>query len=172
MITKSLICPLCGKNMILRAQARTLSESFLALLFIAPFRCQSCHHRFFRFRLGLVYPANIIDRREHLRIPVRLFLSFSGGRIKGEGFVTDLSMGGCMIQSTTHVKVDDIFYLHITLPNHDKALELAAIVRSVTSRGVSFQFLRQAQEHKSLLSFIQAQAHGGGSGTSKAGQAA
>ncbi len=86
--------------------------------------------------------------------------------------MTDLSMGGCMIQSFTHVKVDDIFYLHITLPNHDKALELAAIVRSVTSRGVSFQFLRQAQENKTLLSFIQAQAQGGGSGVHKAGQAA
>jgi hypothetical protein len=169
---RPLICPLCGKNVILRAQARKLSESFLALLFIAPFRCQSCHRRFFRFRLGLVYPANIIDRREHLRIPVRLFLSFSGGRIKGEGFVTDLSMGGCMIQSSTHVKVDDIFYLHITLPDHEKSLELAAIVRSVTSRGVAFQFLRQVQENKSLLSFIHAQAHGGSVGIRKADQAA
>ena len=171
-MTRTLICPQCGKNVVLRAQTRRLSESLLALLFIAPFRCQSCHHRFFRFRLGLTYPASIIDRREHLRIPVRLFLSFSGGRIKGEGFVTDLSMGGCMIQSSTHVKVDDIFYLHITLPNHDKALELAAIVRSVTSRGVSFQFLRQAQENKTLFSFIQAQAQGGGSGVHKTGQAA
>lgn len=171
-MARPLICPLCGKNVILRAQARTMSESFLALLFLVPFRCQSCHHRFFRFRLGLAYPANLIDRREHLRIPVRLFLSFSGGRIKGEGFVIDLSMGGCMIQSSTHVKVDDIFYLHITLPEHEKALELAAIVRSVTSRGVAFQFLRQAQENKSLLSFIHAQAHGGGSGTSKTDLAA
>ena len=171
-MTKALLCPLCGKNVILRAQTRMLSESFLALLFIAPFRCQSCHHRFFRFRFGLEYPPSLIDRREHLRIPVRLFLSFSGGRVKGEGFVTDLSMGGCMIQSTTHVQVDDIFYLHITLPNHDKVLELAAIVRSVTLRGVSFQFLRQAQENKALLSFIQAQAQGGGSGVHKADQAA
>lgn len=169
---RTLVCPQCAKNVVLRAQTRTLSESLLAFLFIAPFRCQSCHHRFFRFRLGLVYPANCIDRREHLRIPVRLFLSFSGGRIKGEGFVTDLSMGGCMIQSSTHVKVDDIFYLHITLPNHQQSLELAAIVRSVTSRGMSFQFLRQAQEHKSLLSFIQTQAQGGGSGIHKTDEAA
>ncbi|MGE3151448.1 MAG: PilZ domain-containing protein [Nitrospiraceae bacterium] len=171
-MSKPLRCPLCGKNVILRAQTRTLSESFLTWLFIAPFRCQSCHHRFFRLRLGVEYPSSLIDRREHLRIPVRLFLSFSGGRIKGEGFVTDMSMGGCMIQSSTHVKVDDIFYLHITLPNQEKSLELAAIVRSVTSRGVSFQFLRQAQESKSLLSFIQAQARGGGSGTCKTDQAA
>jgi hypothetical protein len=122
--------------------------------------------------LGLVYPTGLIDRREHLRIPVRLFLSFSGGRIKGQGFVTDLSMGGCMIQSSTHVKVDDIFYLHIALPDHEQSLELAAIVRSVTSRGMSFQFLRQAQENKSLLSFIHTHAHGGGSGTHKTDQAA
>ena len=82
-------------------------------------------------RLGRSFPIKFIDRRQHLRIPVRLFLSFSGGRIKGEGTVLDISMGGCMIQSDAPVHVDDIFYLQIVLGEGEVPLELAAMVRSV-----------------------------------------
>ena len=106
-------------------------------------------------RLGRSLPATLIDRRQHLRIPVRLFLSFSGGRIKGEGTVLDISMGGCMIQSDALVHIDDIFYLQIVLGEGEAPLELAAMVRSVGSRGISFKFLRAAQENKRLLAFVQ-----------------
>ena len=81
-------------------------------------------------RRSIVHPATIafshracgyshthhpIDRREHLRIPVRLYLSFSGGKVRGEGTVLDLSMGGCIIKSETQVHTDDIFYLQLSL---------------------------------------------------------
>ena len=96
-----------------------------------------------------------MDRREHLRIPVRLYLSFSGGKVKGEGTVLDLSMGGCIIKSETAVHVDDIFYLEIALDKDEMPVEVAAMVRSVSSRGIAFKFLRKAQENKRLLGFIQ-----------------
>jgi hypothetical protein len=96
-----------------------------------------------------------MDRREHLRIPVRLYLSFSGGKVKGEGTVLDLSMGGCIIKSETQVHVDDIFYLEIALDRGEAPVEVAAMVRSVSSRGIAFKFLRKAQENKRLLGFIQ-----------------
>ncbi len=153
-----LACPQCGEQSVLRAPTRTLSESLLALLWVVPFRCQACHHRFLQFRMGRRYPSCLVDRREHFRIPVRLYLSFSGGRVKGEGHVVDLSMGGCMIQSTTHVKVDDIFYLEIVLSEHERPVEVAGMVRSVTSRGIGFQFLRKSQNHKRLMAFIQTHA--------------
>jgi hypothetical protein len=102
----------------------------------------------------------IIDRRQHLRIPVRLFLSFSGGRIKGEGTVLDISMGGCMIQSDAPVHVDDIFYLQIALGKDEPPLEVAAMVRSVGPRGIAFKFLRAAQENKRLMAFVQARSGG------------
>jgi hypothetical protein len=107
-------------------------------------------------RLGRSSSMQFVDRRQHLRIPVRLFLSFSGGRIKGEGTVLDISMGGCMIQSDAPVHVDDIFYLQISLGEQEPPLEVAAMVRSVGSRGIAFKFLRAAQENKRLLAFVQA----------------
>jgi len=102
-------------------------------------------------------PDSLLFRREHLRIPVRLYLSFSGGKIRGEGTVLDLSMGGCIIKSETHVRVDDIFYLEISTGPHEPPLEVAAMVRSVSPRGIAFKFLRAAQDNKRLLAFIQAQ---------------
>jgi PilZ domain len=128
-----------------------------ALVFVLPFRCPSCSHRFLALRLRFNQAQCPIDRREHLRIPVRLFLSFSGGKIRGEGTVLDLSMGGCIIKSETKVHTNDIFYLQLSLDDGEPPLEVAAMVRSASARGIAFKFLRAAQENKRLHAFVQAQ---------------
>lgn len=154
-MSRRLTCPHCGTADVLRAPCHRTWERLLALLGMAPFHCQHCSHRFMAFRLGRVYPTQRLDRRKYLRIPVRLFLSFSGGRIKGEGTVKELSMGGCIIESAAPVHVDDIFYLQIALEEGAPPLEVAGMVRSVTSRGIAFKFLRSAQENKRLRAFVQ-----------------
>jgi hypothetical protein len=151
-------CPQCRHEQVLRARPLSASERIAAILLLSPFSCPQCSCRFLASRIGVDLPRHQMDRRQHLRIPVRLYLSFSGGKIRGEGTVLDLSMGGCIIKSETHVRVDDIFYLEITTGPQDQPLEVAAIVRSVSHRGIAFKFLRAAQENKRLLAFIQAQA--------------
>jgi len=89
---------------------------------------------------------------------VRLYLSFSGGKVHGVGTVLDLSMGGCIVKSEAQVHTDDIFYLQLSLDDGEPPLEAAAMVHSVQARGIVFKFLRVAQESKRLLAFIQAQA--------------
>jgi hypothetical protein len=128
---------------------------------MAPFHCPHCRHRFLVWRLGLNQPPLAIDRRQHLRIPVRLFLSFSGGKVRGDGMVMDLSMGGCVIKSSTQVHIDDIFYLEIAIDGKDAPIEVAAMVRSISARGIAFKFLRQAQDNKRLLAFIQSHSPAG-----------
>ena len=152
-----LSCPQCQKDGLYRARPQSLRERVVTLVFISPFLCPFCSHRFLASRLGINHPRHPIDRREHLRIPVRLYLSFSGGKIRGEGTVLDLSMGGCIIESETHVHLDDIFYLRLSLGEGELPLEVAAIVRSVSARGIAFKFLRAAQESKRLHAFVQAQ---------------
>ena len=154
---RSLNCPQCRHEQVLRARPLSASERMAAIFLLSPFSCQHCSCRFLASRIGLDRPRHPIDRREHLRIPVRLYLSFSGGKVRGEGTVLDLSMGGCIIKSQTQVRVDDIFYLEIATGSQDQPLEVAAMVRSVSPRGIAFKFLRAAQENKRLLAFIQAQ---------------
>lgn len=155
-MAQPLICPQCGQDKVLRSRCHTLLERLQSLAYMAPFHCQSCSFRFPASRWGRRFPTTIVERREHLRIPVRLFLSFSGGKVRGEGTVLDISMGGCVIESQASVHVDDIFYLQIALEDDEAPLEVAAMVRSVGSRGIAFKFLRAAQENKRLLAFVHA----------------
>ena len=150
-------CPQCRHEQVLRSRPLSASERVAAIFLLSPFSCPQCSCRFLASRIGLDTPRHPVDRREHLRIPVRLYLSFSGGKVRGEGTVLDLSMGGCIIKSETHVRVDDIFYLEISTGTHEPPLEVAAMVRSISQRGIAFKFLRAAQENKRLLAFIQAQ---------------
>ncbi len=156
-MSRQLTCPQCQKDGVLRGRPQSPREHVAALVFVSPFHCPSCSHRFLASRLRVNHPQYPIDRREHLRIPVRLYLSFSGGKVRGEGTVLDLSMGGCIIKSETRVHTDDIFYLQLSLGEGELPLEVAAMVRSVSARGIAFKFLRAGQESKRLLAFVQAQ---------------
>ena len=152
-----LSCPQCRKEGLLRSDPQSAREHVASFIFVAPFRCLSCSHRFLASHLWLDHSTHPIDCRKHLRIPVRLYLSFSGGKVHGEGIVLNVSMGGCIIKSETQVHTDDIFYLQLSLDEGERPLEVAAMVRSVSARGIAFKFLRAAQENKRLLAFVQAQ---------------
>jgi PilZ domain len=154
---RPLNCPQCKHGTVLRVRPQSPREHVAALVFVTPFHCPSCSHRFLASRLGFNHAQHPIDRREHLRIPVRLYLSFSGGKVRGEGMVMDLSVGGCIIKSVTQVHTDDIFYLQLTIDESEPPLEVAAMVRSVSARGIAFKFLRAAQENKRLMAFVQTQ---------------
>ena len=156
-MSRILSCPRCQKTGLLRSYPQSPREHLASFLFVAPFHCPSCSYRFLASHLWLDHSTHPIDRREHLRIPVRFYLSFSGGKVRGEGTVLDLSMGGCIIKSKTQVHKDDIFYLQLSLGEGEPPLEVAAMVRSVNARGIAFKFLRAAQENKRLLAFIQVQ---------------
>jgi hypothetical protein len=159
-MAQQLTCPQCQTDHVLRSYPQSPREYVVSWLGMAPFHCQECSFRFLTFRVGLDGAKHLVDRREHLRIPVRLFLSFSGGKVRGEGTVLDLSIGGCIIKSETHVRIDDIFYLQVAISGEDPPLEVAAMVRSVTSRGIAFKFLRKAQDDKRLQNFIQSHSRG------------
>jgi hypothetical protein len=153
---RQVLCPQCRQDGAVRVQAQSPREFVAALLWMVPFHCQQCDRRFLARRMSPTSVSPLTERREHMRIPVRLSLSFSGGRVRGEGTVLDMSIGGCIIQSKAHVRIDDIFYLEIILAKDEPPVEAAAIVRSVSTRGIAFKFLRRAQEDKRLTAFIQA----------------
>lgn len=151
-------CPECGQETVLRYQCFSSLEQLLSMLQISPFRCQVCSHRFLAFTLGRSYPEQALDRREHVRIPVQMELAFSGGRIRGEGQVLNLSIGGCMIETSANVQVDDIYHLELTLAEDQPPLILPAIVRSIGGKRVGLKFLPSAHEDPRLLSFIRTKA--------------
>lgn len=46
---KYVFCPNCTSTKVRRAYRHGMWEEFLRLFFIAPFRCRSCRHKFYRF---------------------------------------------------------------------------------------------------------------------------
>lgn len=160
-MARQVVCSQCRAQTLRRVMPHSWWESAAWWLACVPMACQECSSRTVVWRIGVNLGTYPLDRREHLRIPVRLYLSFSGGKIRGEGMMLDLSMGGCVIQSDTPVHLDDIFYLQVSLTGEEAPLELAAIVRSVTARGIAFKFLRQSQDNKRLQSFLHTRAGGG-----------
>jgi hypothetical protein len=151
-------CPECGKDTVLRYQCLSSLEQLLSMLQICPFRCQLCSHRFLAFTFGRSYPTDALDRREHVRIPVQMELAFSGGRIRGEGQVVNLSIGGCMIETKAPVQLDDIYHLELVIADHQPSLVLPAIVRSIGGHRVGLKFLPSAQEDQRLLSLVRSKA--------------
>jgi hypothetical protein len=154
-MSRPLCCPQCQKEGMFRSRRQSALEHVAAMFLMVPFHCQHCTHRVLAWRLPSDHPPQPMDRREHLRIPVRLCLSFSGGKVRGDGTVMDLSMGGCVIRSDAQVHVDDIFYLEIAITDQEPPIEVAAMVRSISARGIAFKFLRKAEENKRLRAFIQ-----------------
>ena len=167
-MSRQVICPECRQGGALRSQPQSPREHVASWVWIVPFHCQHCSHRFLACSLGKESFNRLIERREHLRIPVRLCLSFSGGKMRGEGIVMGLSLSGCIIKSDTPVHVDDIFYLEIAAAEDESPIEVAAMVRSISARGIAFKFLRKAQQNKRLLSFIQSHTGSSSSVLSKA----
>lgn len=159
-MARPLSCPQCSKDTVLRARCLSTIERVASLLWISPFRCQSCGCRFLAFRGGRRYAKGLVDRREHRRVPVRLSLSFSGGKIREKGVVRDLSLGGCVIESKAKVKVDDIYYLQIFIDEDGPPIETAAVVRSVGPRGIGFKFLRSARDDRRLLEYLHSEEAG------------
>jgi DNA-directed RNA polymerase subunit RPC12/RpoP len=149
-------CPECRKESVHRVPCLTLKEQVKNLLFVSPFRCQVCGHRFLAFRLGRHYPP-VSERRTHERIPVRLDLAFSGGRIKGEGTLINISLGGCLIETTAPVKADDIFHVKLFVNDQEPAIEVAAMVRSIGAKGVGMKFVRSARENRRLIAYLRSQ---------------
>jgi hypothetical protein len=78
------------------------------------------------------------DRRQHPRLPVRYFGTFSTvQRTAGEGIVMDLSLGGCRVESSTYVQLGTELGLDISLPNQVTPL---AVDRAMILWGRGHQF--------------------------------
>lgn len=97
------------------------------------------------------------NRREHFRAPTRFPVAFRGEQVRGAGVVTDISMGGCALETDARPPVGTILQLQLQISDGRPALEVdAAMVRSIEPKGVAVRFLRlQAQEQERLRQLVQ-----------------
>lgn len=108
-----------------------------------------------------------MEKREFVRVPVELPVSFSGEGIAGGGLVSRLSARGCTMKTEELLVAGTPLALHIQLPAQDAPLKVdLAEVRWAEGEECGLEFVRLRLEEKQRLQrFISAlqRAHGGGS---------
>jgi predicted HAD superfamily Cof-like phosphohydrolase len=154
-------CPQCRKNFVRRSHRRGFKERLFSLMYIYPFRCYVCGHRFKALRFRVRYEKRLIDRRQYERIPTHIPTtcteSVKPGEYRvGQGVVTDLSLGGCYLHTVVRLLEGALVSLELQVYDQAQAIMVeAAIVRSVRPTGIGLEFLRVSDtEHERLSHFL------------------
>lgn len=153
---KPIPCPKCGKDFVRRTLRESVGEHLLSAIYVYPFRCQLCAHRFLRLELGTRYNEFTVDKRQYERIPVNFPVTFVGDRASGAGTLTHLSLGGCAMESQLKLMEGMLFNLRLQPPDVDPAITVeTAIVRSVRPPIAGLEFLRaNPTEQFRLIQFV------------------
>ncbi|MBM4124307.1 MAG: PilZ domain-containing protein [Nitrospira sp.] len=152
MFRLSATCPQCGKDFIHRVGHCGVTEQCLALVCVAPFRCQICMHRFLLLQPGQWHVFSTRERRESDRFPVNYQALFTGDRIKGEGTIVNLGAQGGYLQSDACLAIGAPLRLSIQHAEGAPPLEIeTAIVRWNLGAWHGFEFQQVAPEQEREL---------------------
>jgi len=148
-----IVCAKCRKPYIQAIRQQRVLDRLLSPLYIYPFRCQVCFHRFRTFQWGVRYVKQALEKRQQDRIVTRFQITFAGNGIDGSGMVTLVSLGGCAIETDAKLSSGQILQLQLKTSDRDPAVAVdAAVVRGVRSPVVGLQFLRFRTEERERLS--------------------
>jgi len=145
-------CPQCHTELVRRIFRSGAVERFLNFFSIHSFRCQLCAHRYRSLTVGADHRAISPDQRQFERLPTHVRAIVIGAQGRSEDVITDLSMGGCTLHTTTAFSKGAFLHLNLNPPDHDSTILVeTAMVRSVRSECVGLQFLEFEGEHKERL---------------------
>jgi hypothetical protein len=153
---KQILCPKCGKDFVRRTRREEVHEYLLSVVYVYPFRCQLCAHRFLRLELGKRYNESTVDKRQYERVAATFPITFVGDKASGAGTVTRLSLGGCALESQLKLMEGMMFNLRLQPPDVNPAINVeTAIVRSVRPPVIGLEFLRtNPTEQFRLIQFV------------------
>lgn len=153
---KQILCPKCGKDFVRRTRREEVHEYLLSVVYVYPFRCQLCAHRFLRLELGKRYNESTVDKRQYERVAATFPVTFVGDKASGAGTITRLSLGGCALESQLKLMEGMMFNLRLQPPDVNPAINVeTAIVRSVRPPIIGLEFLRtNPTEQFRLIQFV------------------
>ena len=151
-------CPRCGKSFVRRSQRQGLQERLLSLVYLYPFRCQVCAKRFRVFRFRSQYVKRMVDRRQDAWlsawIPTTVVEDVKPGAQRvGEGVITEISLGGCYMQTVMPLSQGTLVSLELQPEQSTPAIAVeAALVRIVRPTGAGLEFLRMSRPEQERFS--------------------
>lgn len=94
------------------------------------------------------------EHRKHTRVPLRLEVEWAGWRNRCPDVTSDVSLGGCYVESLNPVKVGEILYLGISLPSN-RTLQLRGEVRYYQPTiGFGIKFLQLSSFERAALAAL------------------
>jgi len=153
----TLPCPKCDGTLARRSHRDGLVEKMISLMYVYPFRCQLCGHRFFALQWGIRYHRVPVmpggsDDREYHRLPIQIPIMLSGRHGESHGRTSDLSLGGCTLVTSGPCRDIAPLNVRLQLPCelHPVMVEEAA-VRTVQGRRIGMEFLQTAPDEKTRI---------------------
>lgn len=139
-------CPRCQSVVIERAGRAGLLERLLSIVYVYPFRCQSCLYRFRHVVWGQRYVRTTRsgpERRQHSRHTVNFWTTLwleKGGR---PSRARDLSAAGMSIETDAPLEPGQHLELDLRPSPGERPIRVeVAVVRSVQSGRVGLQFVK------------------------------
>ena len=148
-------CPRCGQAVVRRCPRSGLVDRLLSAVYLYPFRCQLCTHRFRALHRGVRYSRLKPERREFDPAAVRLPVDISYRRVRARGALTTVSQSGASVTTDLSVQDGATLGLQILLPAGRPINVEGALVRSVRANSLGLEFVRmRAEERDRLREFV------------------
>ncbi len=150
---KNLHCPRCGTGFVRVIHDIGSVERVLNRVNIFSFRCQLCTNRFRAKWPGARESTQLFDRREYKRLAVSFPAVVLVDYPRVEDEVTDLSMGGCTLQTQIGLGHGTFLELRLRPALQARAITVdTAMVCSVRTSSMGVRFLEIQPEEQRRLS--------------------
>src|SRR3954464_8504549 len=94
-------CPHCHSDIARRISLLGPVERLSNFFSVYTFRCQVCGDRFRRRIIGTIISTLPADKRQFERLPTHVPATIVGAHERSEDIITDLSLGGCTLRTST-----------------------------------------------------------------------
>ena len=151
-------CPRCGGQSVRRSSRVGAFERLISIIYVYPFRCPRCTHRFRALNWGHRYPHPKGERRDNERVMVRLPARLTAGTETAAAETTDLSVSGCAVRTDARFPPGTEVRFTVQLGAAGRSVEIAeAVVRASHEGRVSLQFVHVGvDEQRQLAEYINA----------------
>ncbi|MGE0643855.1 MAG: PilZ domain-containing protein [Nitrospira sp.] len=149
-------CPSCGTPFVRMIHDDGIVERVLNRIGVFPFRCQLCTTRFRIFRSQNPTAPSASDRREYTRLPVSFRANIlADDRVPAANRVTDISMGGCTLETAATLPQGSFIELVIKPASDEEPIKIeTAMVCSSRPGSMGVRFLEMVTADKNRLSQV------------------
>jgi c-di-GMP-binding flagellar brake protein YcgR len=149
-------CPSCGTPFVRVVYDEGTVERIFNRFRMFSFRCQLCTARFRVYRNQPPGRPSVSDRRQYKRLPVsfRANLLAENAR-RMDNRVTDISMGGCTLETTATLPQGSFIELVIKPASNEEPIKIGtAMVCSSRPESMGIRFLEMVADDKNRLSQV------------------